>query len=41
MGRKYALESKKKINKTEKEEMVLLNKHIEDLSLIEMKIIGD
>ncbi|MGN4667493.1 MobP2 family relaxase [Bacillus cereus group sp. MYBK234-1] len=32
MGRKYALESKKKINKTEKEEMDLLNKHIEDLS---------
>ncbi|PFC27685.1 MobP2 family relaxase [Bacillus thuringiensis] len=32
MGRKYALESKKKLNKTEKEEMDLLNKHIEDLS---------
>nr|WLE91148.1 hypothetical protein GGBNIMDK_00179 [Bacillus cereus] len=32
MGRKYALESKKKINKTEKEEIDLLNKHIEDLS---------
>ncbi|MBE7122009.1 MobP2 family relaxase [Bacillus cereus] len=32
MGRKYALESKNKITKTEKEELDLLNKHIEDLS---------
>ncbi|PFE70784.1 hypothetical protein CN316_11450 [Bacillus cereus] len=32
MGRKYALESKKKISKTEKEEMELLDKHIQDIS---------
>ncbi|AWC30969.1 MobP2 family relaxase [Bacillus cytotoxicus] len=32
MGRKYALESKKKMTKTEEEELNLLNKHIEDLS---------
>ncbi|EJV41947.1 Uncharacterized protein BC141101_05743 [Bacillus toyonensis] len=37
MGRKYALESKKKMTKTEEEEMSLLNKHIEDLSPEEMK----
>ncbi|AZJ24394.1 hypothetical protein CT694_33425 (plasmid) [Bacillus wiedmannii bv. thuringiensis] len=37
MGRKYALESKKKMTKTEAEEMSLLNKHIEDLSPEEMK----
>lgn len=32
MGRRYALESKKKMTKTEEEELNLLNKHIEDLS---------
>lgn len=32
MGRKYALESKNKMTKTEAEELNLLNKHIEDLS---------
>ncbi|HDR7594787.1 TPA: hypothetical protein QCX59_003981 [Bacillus mycoides] len=37
MGRKYALESKKKMTKAEEEEMSLLNKHIEDLSPEEMK----
>ncbi|KAA0768118.1 hypothetical protein DN392_27985 [Bacillus sp. BB51/4] len=37
MGRKYALESKKKMTKTEEEEMSLLNKHIEDLSPEQMQ----
>ncbi|MEM5659818.1 hypothetical protein AAHB50_31210 [Bacillus toyonensis] len=37
MGRKYVLESKKKMTKTEEEEMSLLNKHIEDLSPEEMQ----
>ncbi|HDR7321060.1 TPA: hypothetical protein QCX23_002944 [Bacillus toyonensis] len=37
MGRKYALESKKKMTKTEEEEMSLLNKHIEDLAPEEMQ----
>ncbi|HDR4727154.1 MobP2 family relaxase [Bacillus cereus] len=32
MGRRYALESKKKMTKSEEEELNLLNKHIEDLS---------
>lgn len=32
MGRRYALESKNKMTKTEEEELNLLNKHIEDLS---------
>ncbi|WP_413565432.1 MobP2 family relaxase [Bacillus sp. 3P20] len=32
MGRKYALESKNKMSKTEEEELNLLNNHIEDLS---------
>lgn len=37
MGRKYALESKKKMTKTEEEEVSLLNKHIEDLSPEQMQ----
>ncbi|MEC2530696.1 relaxase MobL, partial [Bacillus cereus] len=37
MGRKYALESKKKMTKTEEEEVLLLNKHIEDLSPEQMQ----
>lgn len=32
MGRKYALESKKKMTKSEEEELNLLDKHIQDLS---------
>ncbi|WP_284997352.1 relaxase MobL, partial [Bacillus cereus] len=37
MGRKYALESKKKMTKTEEEEVSLLTKHIEDLSPEQMQ----